>query len=283
MVRRSRRPTSVSPWADSVPTLPGKPRLRPAGRYFATIVAAVRAGSSHIREHQTVPHVPPDRQRRGAGSVRRLGALGRPIPLALGVLQILALDIGTDILPRSRSALNHPASHALDRPPLGRHLVDRPLLARIFGVFIPHQGDGGVGGDWLATFLAIGWRPGDPFPTGPDLMAGIRRRVHGCRRRPVRQRLRVSVQHTLGRSDSTRVQPPAGLGRCRRTRGTRAVPRFRAARRPARPSRAHPGRGGSSRCWRRQPSSRPMRPTSGIGRDTGPREPPISDQTTGSS
>ena len=47
---------------------------------FAHIVEAVQRGSSRVRQHQALPDLSPDGQRGRAGSVRRLGAVGRRDP-----------------------------------------------------------------------------------------------------------------------------------------------------------------------------------------------------------
>ena len=49
---------------------------------------------------------------------------GGRFPLALGVLQILCLDIGTDLLPALALGAEPPNQRMLARPPLGRHLID---------------------------------------------------------------------------------------------------------------------------------------------------------------
>ena len=61
-------------------------------------------------------------------------------------------------------------AHVLDQPPIGRHLVDRRLLTRVFGVLGPAEAVVEMAA-FVATFVAVGWRPGDSFPTGTDLMA----------------------------------------------------------------------------------------------------------------
>ena len=55
---------------------------------------------------------------------------GGRFPLALGVLQVLCLDIGTDILPAVALGAEPSSPGALAQRPSGRHLVDAPLLVR---------------------------------------------------------------------------------------------------------------------------------------------------------
>lgn len=57
---------------------------------------------------------------------------GGRIPLALGVLQVLCLDVGTDILPAVALGAEPSSPRALARPPGKGHLVDRSLLLRAF-------------------------------------------------------------------------------------------------------------------------------------------------------
>ena len=58
---------------------------------------------------------------------------GGTFPLAIGVLQVLALDIGTDMLPALALGGEPPRDDLLRRRPL-RRLVDRALLSRAFRV-----------------------------------------------------------------------------------------------------------------------------------------------------
>jgi magnesium-transporting ATPase (P-type) len=58
---------------------------------------------------------------------------GGSYPLALGVLQVLALDIGTDMLPALALGAE-PPRQGIMRGRSGRRLVDRPLLLRALGV-----------------------------------------------------------------------------------------------------------------------------------------------------
>jgi P-type Ca2+ transporter type 2C len=57
------------------------------------------------------------------------------IPLALRVTQILAIDLGTDLLPALALGVEKPEPGVMERPPRSRSapLVDRGLLLRAFG------------------------------------------------------------------------------------------------------------------------------------------------------
>ncbi len=98
------------------------------------------------------------------------GLSGGSIPLALGVLQILALDIGTDTLSAVALGAEPPAAHLLERPPVRGRLLNRSVLRRAFGLLGPAEALMGLAA-FGATFLAAGWRPGQPFPTGSTLAA----------------------------------------------------------------------------------------------------------------
>lgn len=94
---------------------------------------------------------------------------GGAIPLALGVLQILALDIGTDVLPALALGAEPPRARVLDEPPTGRHLLDRRVFLRAFGVLGPVEALVALGA-FLAVFAGAGWRPGDDFPGGQTML-----------------------------------------------------------------------------------------------------------------
>jgi magnesium-transporting ATPase (P-type) len=137
---------------------------------FATIVAAVEQGRStfsNIRRFLTY-HLTDNVAELTPFVVWALS--GGRFPLAIGVLQILALDIGTDILPALALGAEPPARDVLDRPPIRHHLLDRRLLTRAFGVLGPVEAAVEMAA-FLTVFLASGWRPGDTFPEGATLLA----------------------------------------------------------------------------------------------------------------
>lgn len=136
---------------------------------FATIVAAIEQGRStfsNIRRFLTY-HLTDNVAELAPFVVWALS--GGRFPLALGVLQILALDLGTDVFPALALGAEPPAAHVLDRPPSRRHLVDRGLLLRAFGWLGSTEAVVSLGA-FLATFLAAGWLPGEPFPGGTILL-----------------------------------------------------------------------------------------------------------------
>ena len=95
---------------------------------------------------------------------------GGRFPLAIGVLQVLALDIGTDLLPALALGVERPSPHILQQPVAGRHLIDRALLFRVFGLLGPIEALFEMTA-FAATFALAGWRPGNPLTDGPLLLA----------------------------------------------------------------------------------------------------------------
>jgi magnesium-transporting ATPase (P-type) len=90
---------------------------------------------------------------------------GGRIPLALSVLQVLALDIGTDTFSAVALGAEPPPTNVLDGPPATGRLLSRTVLRRAFGWLGPTEATIAMGA-FAATFLGAGWRPGDPFPDG---------------------------------------------------------------------------------------------------------------------
>ena len=102
--------------------------------HFATIVAAVelgRATFSNVRRFLTY-HL--------ADNVAELAPFalwaltGGQLPLAIGVLQVLALDIGTDMLPALGLGAEPPSKRVMRGPAHVGALVNAALLRRAFGV-----------------------------------------------------------------------------------------------------------------------------------------------------
>ena len=107
--------------------------------HFATIVAAVelgRATFANIRRFLTY-HL--------TDNVAELvpflawAISGGRLPLALGVLQILALDIGTDLLPALALGAEPPNPRTMAGRLRAGRLIDRRLLGRVFGVLGPAE------------------------------------------------------------------------------------------------------------------------------------------------
>ena len=98
------------------------------------------------------------------------GSVGGNFPLALGVLQILALDLGTDTLSAVALGAEPPARHLLDGPPVKGRLMNHTVLRRAFGLLGPLEAALTMGA-FVASLLAAGWVPGHAFPVGHDLRA----------------------------------------------------------------------------------------------------------------
>ena len=131
----------------------------------ATIVAAIEQGRgvfANVRRFLTY-HLTDNVAELAPFAIWALS--GGSIPLAIGVLQVLALDIGTDTLPATALGAERPEGRVLDDPPERGRLLDRAVAVRAFGVLGPTEVVVSMGA-FLATYLAAGWRPGDDFPGG---------------------------------------------------------------------------------------------------------------------
>jgi len=137
---------------------------------FATIVTAVDAGRrvfDNVRKFvlyifaHAVPEVVP---------FLIFALSGGAVPLPLTVLQILAIDLGTETLPALALGREPAEPGLMERPPRPRTdaVIDRALLLRAWALL------GAVSAALVtAAFLAVlwqaGWRPGDPTGAGAPL------------------------------------------------------------------------------------------------------------------
>jgi magnesium-transporting ATPase (P-type) len=131
---------------------------------FETIVDAIeqgRATFANIRRFLTY-HLTDNVSELAPFAVWAL--TGGRFPLAIGVLQILCLDLLTDQLPAVALGAEPPSPRALAEPPHRRHLVDKDLLFRAFVVLGLTEALVELVA-FAATLLAFGWRPGGPPPT----------------------------------------------------------------------------------------------------------------------
>jgi magnesium-transporting ATPase (P-type) len=89
------------------------------------------------------------------------------IPLVISVLQVLALDIGTDLLPALALGAERPERGVMERPPRARtvRLLDRRVLARAFGFLGPVEALVSIAMLPVGAALFFGWRPGESLPT----------------------------------------------------------------------------------------------------------------------
>jgi magnesium-transporting ATPase (P-type) len=128
--------------------------------HFATIVAAIaegRATFGNIRRFLTY-HLTDNVAELTPFVVWALS--GGKLPLALGVLQILMLDIVTDLLPALALGAEPPRKDHMPAPMAGKHLIDASLLRRVFGVLGPTQATFEMAA--FAVVLAVmGWSVGD--------------------------------------------------------------------------------------------------------------------------
>lgn len=137
---------------------------------FATIVAAIEQGRTtynNIRRFLTY-HLTDNVAELAPFVVWALS--GGRLPLALSVLQVLLLDLGTDALPALALGVEPPAPETLQTPPPRRGLVDMSALARAFLALGPTEAL-----VELATFFLVlvhgGWSPGGSLPSPHALLA----------------------------------------------------------------------------------------------------------------
>jgi magnesium-transporting ATPase (P-type) len=136
---------------------------------FATIVAAIEHGRgiyANVRRFLTY-HLTDNVAEVTPFIVWALS--GGSIPLALGVLQILALDIGTDTLSATALGAERPEGRVMNGPPDRDRLLNREVARRAFGVLGPAEALMSMTA-FFVSFLAAGWRPGEPFPEGDVLL-----------------------------------------------------------------------------------------------------------------
>jgi magnesium-transporting ATPase (P-type) len=137
---------------------------------FATIVAAVaqgRATYANIRRFLTY-HLTDNVAELTPFAAWALS--GGTFPLALGVLQVLCLDLVTDQLPALALGIEPPGDDVPRHPPRGERLLDRTLLTRVFGVLGPVEAIVEMAA-FAAVLWADGWRPGGPLPEMHTLLA----------------------------------------------------------------------------------------------------------------
>lgn len=130
--------------------------------HFATIVTAIELGRAtfqNVRRFLTY-HLTDNVAELAPFAVWALS--GGNLPLAIGVLQVLALDIGTDMLPALALGAE-PSRPEVMNGPRRRTLVDRAVLVRAFLVLGATEALVSLGA--FATVLVVGgWRWGDTPP-----------------------------------------------------------------------------------------------------------------------
>lgn len=137
---------------------------------FATIVAAVEEGRrvyANVRRFvlYILAHSPPE-----VVPFLAFALSGGAIPLPLTVMQLLAVDLGTETLPALALGREPADPDVMERPPrrAGARLVDRALLGRAWGA-MGLASAALVMCAFLGELLAAGWSPGDPTGEGAAL------------------------------------------------------------------------------------------------------------------
>jgi magnesium-transporting ATPase (P-type) len=137
---------------------------------FATIVAAVKQGRAtfaNARRFLTY-HLTDNVAELTPFAIWALS--GGRFPLAIGVLQVLALDIGTDTLSAAALGAEPAGPHVMTQPPSSGRLLNRTVARRAFGLLGPTEALFEMAAFLVALWIA-GWRVGDAFPTGAPLYA----------------------------------------------------------------------------------------------------------------
>jgi calcium-translocating P-type ATPase len=135
---------------------------------FASIVAAVEEGRAvfaNIRKFLTyiltsnIPEIVP-----------YLAFVLLRIPLPLTIIQILAVDLGTDMIPALGLGADRPDTRVMREPPRGRRrrLIDAALIARAYGFLGPLEAAVAMGAYFLVLH-AGGWRWGEMLDPGHPL------------------------------------------------------------------------------------------------------------------
>jgi magnesium-transporting ATPase (P-type) len=137
---------------------------------FATIVTAVEEGRRvfdnvrkfilYIFAHATPEVVP----------ILVFALSGGAVPLPLTVLQILAIDLGTETLPALALGREPAEPGLMDRPPRrrGEGVIEREMLYRAWA-FMGGISAALVLGGYFFVLLRAGWRPGDSVSAGSPL------------------------------------------------------------------------------------------------------------------
>ncbi len=130
---------------------------------FASIVAAIEEGRavfSNIKKFVTyifasnIPEIVPF-----------IAFVLFKIPLPLTVMQILAVDLGTDMVPALALGAEPPEPGIMDKPPRPRNkrLLDLPLLLRAYCFMGPMEAVACMAG-FFFIYFQHGWRPGMAMP-----------------------------------------------------------------------------------------------------------------------
>jgi magnesium-transporting ATPase (P-type) len=93
------------------------------------------------------------------------GVSGGAIPLPLTVMQVLAIDLGTDMLPAIALGTERAEPGTMTRPPRprGERLLSRKVLTRVYGFVGLLEGVGAMT-SFFVGYLLGGWRPPSALP-----------------------------------------------------------------------------------------------------------------------
>ncbi len=138
--------------------------------HFASIVAGIEQGrATYVNLRRFLTYHLTDNVAELTPFVVWVVSGGR-FPLALGVLQILALDIGTDTLSAVALGAEPPSRHIIDGPPVGGRLMDRTVVRRAFGLLGPTVALMTMVA-FVVSLLAAGWGVGQPWPDDHGIAA----------------------------------------------------------------------------------------------------------------
>jgi magnesium-transporting ATPase (P-type) len=135
---------------------------------FATIVAAIEEGRSIKRNiRRFVSYVFTSNV---AEVLPFLLYVFLPIPLPLAIMQVLAIDLGTDLLPALALGVEPASAGTLNQPPEPprRPLLTPPLLALTFLFFGPIEAALGLAG-FFGVYVAEGWQPFESLASYADV------------------------------------------------------------------------------------------------------------------
>ena len=137
---------------------------------FASIVAAVGEGRvvyDNIRKFVTYifAHATPE-----VVPFLIYALSGGAVPLPITVMQILAIDLGTETLPALALGREPPEPGIMERPPRPRErgILDRPMLVRAW-LWLGLLEAALVMAGFLWVLYGAGWTPGDPTGEGTAL------------------------------------------------------------------------------------------------------------------
>ena len=183
--------------------------------HFATIVAGIEQGRAtfiNVRRFLTY-HLTDNVAELTPFAVWALS--GGRFPLALGVLQIIALDIGTDTMSAVAPGAEPPSSNVLAGKPVSGRLLNQTVARRAFGLLGPVEAFMSMAA-LLVPLAAAGWRPGDSVPDRQRLDCRFGRRLHGRRVSPGRQCIRgrstTRWPGALGWTSNRLLVPAVGIG-----------------------------------------------------------------------